>query len=67
MRLRIRSKTDIDAVPVVRCKDCINYRCDRKFFDYDFCRIHYYCDGTPIEVNGKEFCSRGERRINTDD
>lgn len=51
----------IDAVPVVRCKDCKYFinerrRCDHPNLDYDVeCYDHW------IGVNPDDFCSYGER------
>ena len=45
----------IDAVPVVRCKDCIYYReglCDRLKYSY--------------VTNADSFCSEGERKDDAD-
>ena len=43
----------IDAVPVVRCKDCVNGDADRGFF---------LCCSTGLTVNEDGFCSYGERK-----
>lgn len=43
----------IDAVPVVRCKDCVNGNMDRGFF---------LCCSSGMVVNEDDFCSYGERK-----
>ena len=45
----------IDAVPVVRCKDCKHFfaPCDSK---------HGSCDRTGVGCSTEEFCSDGERK-----
>ena len=41
----------IDAVPVVRCKDCV------------WCEAHGYCDKNEMFVENREwFCADGERK-----
>ena len=47
----------IDAVPVVRCKDC-------KHFEYAHgCKFHAADEnGTPIFVREDDFCSYGKRK-----
>lgn len=48
----------IDAVPVVRCKDCKNYAFDG---------IYYHCKEMGFYSNNRErneFCSYGERKEN---
>ena len=48
---------NIDAVPVVRCKDCkMRYPKDWK-----------HCTLTGIPVEDNDFCSYGERKDNADD
>lgn len=56
----------IDAVPVVRCKDCKHWRMTYKG---NLVECHGYChleDGDGIETSRWEsdFCSYGERRDN---
>lgn len=66
----IKNATTIDAVPVVRCKDCKYYvphtdytwcantmRCNHPKLTYDIeCYDHW------LDVGPEDFCSRGERR-----
>lgn len=50
----------MDAVPVVRCKDCVNGKLDeQEGIGWYFC-AHHGCDWNP----GNHFCSYGERRSN---
>lgn len=47
----------IDAVPVVRCKDCIRQ------YDTDECPMCFLIEGKYYEyTNEKGFCDRGERK-----
>ena len=47
----------IDAVSVVRCKDCI------RRYDTDECPMCYLIEGKYYEyTNGNGFCDRGERK-----
>lgn len=41
----------VDAVPVIRCRDCINYNERRQFCEFSYMKM---------QENG--FCSYGERR-----
>ena len=51
----------VDAVEVVRCKDCNNY--ERKFAGYGYCYHWDYESGmSPNDVEDNDFCSYGERR-----
>lgn len=48
----------VDAVPVVRCKDCIYYEAGKAYFEYcrNSCGIAY--------PDGNDFCSYGEYKSN---
>jgi hypothetical protein len=47
----------IDAVPVVRCKDCI------RRYDTDECQMCFLIEGKYYEyTNGNGYCDRGERK-----
>ena len=49
----------VDAVPVVRCKDCVNCVAHRKRNG----EVYFYrCDFHDIEVESDDFCSHGERK-----
>ena len=49
----------VDAVEVVRCKDC------KHFGGHGVCHCHAADEnGTPIFVREDDFCSYGERRTN---
>ena len=54
-RIEVNKAPTIDAVPVVRCKDC-RYTIDRKDGTYG-CYIYLGCD-----FNLTDFCSYGERK-----
>ena len=47
----------VDAVPVVRCKDCI------RRYDTDECPMCFLIEGKYYEyTNGNGYCDRGERK-----
>ena len=51
----------IDAVPVVRCQDCI------RRYDTDECPMCYLSEGKYYEyTNGNGFCDRGKRKEGAD-
>ena len=54
----IEAEPTIDAVPVVRCKDC-------KYITYYYCTCPHWDSDQYIypEVDENDFCSYGERRI----
>ena len=55
--LILREAPTIDAVPVVRCKDCI------RRYDTDECPMCYLSEGKYYEyTNENGFCDRGERK-----
>ena len=49
----------IDAVPVVRCKDCVYYQDNNDGYPHDGCR--WRSDETP---DADDFCSFAERKDN---
>ena len=54
----IDSQAAVDAVEVVRCKDCLYYRCDNG------CPLHesgYFKNGKMLPLEN-DFCSYGERK-----
>ena len=54
---KINQAPTIDAVPVVRCKDCI------RRYDTDECPMCFLIEGKYYEyTNGNGFCDRGERK-----
>ena len=54
---KIDQAPTIDAVPVVRCKDCI------RRYDTDECPMCFLIEGKYCEyTNGNGFCDRGERK-----
>ena len=55
--LILREAPTIDAVPVVRCKDCI------RRYDTDECPMCFLIEGNYCEyTNENGFCDRGERK-----
>lgn len=53
----------VDAVEVVRCKDCVYYKPGKYFKDINFCqRLPYYAEKGGLNVSDEDFCSYGERR-----
>lgn len=54
----------VDAVEVVRCKDCKYYREGKIWEGINFCFRLRGSDGEPVGYNfsDDDFCSRGERR-----
>ena len=58
---KIDQAPTIDAVPVVRCKDCI------RRYDTDECPICFLIEGKYYEyTNGNGFCDRGEPKEGAD-
>ena len=57
----LNSAPIIDAVPVVRCEDCI------RRYDTDECPMCFLIEGKYYEyTNGNGFCNRGERKEGAD-
>lgn len=52
----IKAAPTVDAVPVIRCKDCRH-----KYYDGNqiICQKMYYCDGNNFEPSAEDFCSQG--------
>lgn len=47
----------VDAVPVVRCKDCVYWQSgENEAEKWEYCRRHH------IDIGPHSFCSHGERR-----
>ena len=58
---KIDQAPTINAVPVVRCKDCI------RRYDTDECPMCFLIEGKYYEyTNGNGFCDRGERKEGAD-
>lgn len=51
----------IDAVPVVRCKDCKHYKTQDKVKSWEH-KKRYCMRSAATKVNADDFCSYGERR-----
>lgn len=65
----IRNAPTVDAVPVVRCRDCIAFEeigkhpTNKGGTPFGYCYHWQYEQGmSPNEVNGDDFCSYGERK-----
>lgn len=56
VRAYIKDAPTIDAVPVVRCKDCKFYDTPKNF------KKPYCMRGAYVKVNADDYCSKGERR-----
>ena len=57
----LKKQPTIDAVPVVRCQDCI------KRYDTDECSMCFLIEGKYYEyTNENGFCDRGERKEGAD-
>ena len=57
----LKKQPTIDAVPVVRCNDCI------RRYDTDECPMCFLIEGKYYEyTNGNGFCNRGERKEGAD-
>lgn len=56
----------VDAVPVVRCKECAEFQQKGKYYNgtpFGYCYHWDYEEGSsPNEVDGNDFCSYGKRR-----
>ena len=66
----IRNAPTVDAVPVVRCRDCIEFEETGKHptnkggTPFGHCYHWQYEQGmSPNEVDGNAFCSYGERKV----
>lgn len=66
----IRNAPTVDAVPVVRCRDCIAFEeigkhpTNKGGTPFGHCYHWQYEQGmSPNEVDGNDFCSYGERKV----
>lgn len=59
----IQEQPTVDAVEVVRCKDCIHY-CQTHGYSHTYmgCMIFDGANEIPYETEPDDFCSHGERR-----
>ena len=63
VRTVISVEETIDAVEVVRCKDCKYYRNGKHFTGINFCqRLPYYAEKGGLNTADDDFCSYGERK-----
>lgn len=62
----IDSVPTVDAVPVVRCKECAEFQQKGKYYNgmpFGYCYYWDYEEGSsPNKVDGNDFCSYGKRR-----
>lgn len=66
----IRNAPTVDAVPVVRCKDCVAFEeigkhpTNKGGTPFGYCYHWDYEQGmSPNQVDGNDFCSYGERKV----
>ena len=57
LHIHVANAPTIDAVPVVRCKDCVYYE-EAKVNELGF----IICRASGMEITENDFCSYGERR-----
>ena len=62
----IKNAPTVDAVPVVRCKDCKHYRPQKKSAHWEN-RANYCNRVVTIKVQPDDFCSYGERKEGDDE
>lgn len=63
--MKMLTEESIDAVPVVRCKDCKYYKISELHPPYKFCfRLRHPTENRSVGYNfaDDDFCSHGERR-----
>lgn len=60
---RLKNAQTVDAVEVVRCKDCKHYKPQSKSAHWNN-KAPYCCRQTVVKVNPDGFCSYGERKDN---
>lgn len=60
VKMAVISAETIDAVPVVRCKDC-KWKGKLRFCSYDCCTNPNYGMASGVELREDDFCSYGER------
>ena len=56
----------VDAVPVVRCKDCIHYKPQNQGAHRN-CTTPYCMRVVAVKVKPDDFCSYGERRTDNEE
>ena len=55
IQVKIMKQPAVDAVPVVRCKDC------KHSIDYDFSEGQGFCDLTGLIVRENFYCAEGKK------
>lgn len=59
----IENAPTVDAVEVVRCRECKHYRSGKPFPGTSYCaRLPYYAGAGGLNVGDEDYCSSGERR-----
>lgn len=61
MKIAVRAMPTIDAVPVVRCKECKHWNQD-EVFKTSSCRISYDEKGFEKQTDADFFCGYGKRK-----
>ena len=62
--MMIKTAPTVDAVPVVRCRECVNCLIDNTERKYHLCMRHNSV--FPRKVDLMDFCSYGERKEGAD-
>ena len=62
--MMIKTAPTVDAVPVVRCRECVNCLIDNTERKYHLCMRH--SSVFPRKVDLMDFCSYGERKEGAD-
>lgn len=68
--MKMLAEESVDAVPVVRCKDCKYYKISELLPPYKFCfRLRHPTENRSVGYNfsDDDFCSRGECREGKDE
>ena len=63
--MKMLAEESVDAVPVVRCKDCKYYKISELYPPHKFCfRLRHPTENRSVGYNfaDDDFCSHGERR-----
>ena len=61
----LEAVSTVDAVEVVRCKDCNHYHTHNRSVRFD-CKELYCCRSALKKVDPEDFCSFGERKNNNE-
>lgn len=58
----LKDAPTIDAVPVVRCRECKHWRSVDERIEHMECNVFFWCYGRGYLTNADDFCSYGERK-----